>query len=179
MLALTSDMFLHIAPQGNHSICAGAAADMPAAMEKYAINTLNRAAHFLGQCAEETAGFKTLTEYASGREYEGRRDLGNIHAGDGVKYKGRGFIQLTGEYNAKVYGEALGVDFINHPELEQDPKYAALTAALFWHKHNLNALSDANNISAITRSINGGLNGLADREIYVARAKKVLAPLFA
>jgi putative chitinase len=144
------------------------------AMIRFGITTPKREAAFLAQITEETAGFDTLTEYASGAEYEGRRDLGNIYPGDGVRYKGRGAIQLTGRANYTTYGRKLGLDLVNHPEIAADPSVAFLIAGQYWSDHGLNQLADQNDFIDITRRINGGTNGEATREYYWAKAKNVL-----
>jgi putative chitinase len=144
------------------------------AMVRFHITTPKREAAFLAQITEETAGFATLTEYASGAEYEGRRDLGNTHPGDGVRYKGRGAIQLTGRANYAAYGKKLGLDLINHPSKAADPSVAFLIAGQYWSDHGLNGLADKGDFIDITRRINGGTNGEAARESYWRKAKHVL-----
>ena len=148
-------------------------------MERYGITPGVRRQMFLAQCAEESDGFRTLHEYASGREYEGRHDLGNTVEGDGPRYKGSGLIELTGRANFDKYGKKLGIDLIAHPELartipsEGDARFIALeTACLFWQDHGLNALADAGMFETITKRINGGLNGYSTRLLYLTRAKK-------
>jgi putative chitinase len=143
-------------------------------LAKYAITAGLRAAHFLAQTCHESDGFCTTEEYASGEAYEGREDLGNTRPGDGVRYKGRGLIQLTGRANYAAYGKILGLDLLGKPELTAEPKTSLLVAGEFWTQHKLNALADKNGIIHITRRINGGLNGLADRRARLARAKLAL-----
>lgn len=140
----------------------------PELAEKYGINTPERMRHFLAQTAHESAGFKTAKEYASGKEYEGRRDLGNTQPGDGQRYKGRGVIQLTGRANYKTYGDKLGIDLVNNPELAANPEVAWKVAGQYWQDHKLNELADRGDIVGITRRINGGTNGLKDRKRYYA-----------
>jgi len=143
------------------------------------INTPIRLAHLIAQLAHESDGFKTYEEYASGRAYEGRRDLGNVHPGDGVRYKGRGWIEITGEFNYAAFAKDTGIDIIddpNDPADDDDPKRAstpensAKIAVWYWTKHGLNKYADADDIYTITRRINGGLNGLESRETYLDRA---------
>jgi putative chitinase len=113
-------------------------------------------------------------EFASGEEYEGRVDLGNTHPGDGPRYKGRGLIQLTGRANYREYGKALGIDLEGHPEWAAEPKRSLLIACEYWKRRNINAACDRDDIEAVTRLINGGVNGLAARRALTARAKAVL-----
>jgi len=140
-------------------------------LAQFEINTALRVQHFLAQVMHESAAFFYLKELASGQAYENRKDLGNIEVGDGVKFKGRGLIQITGRANYIAIGHDLNEDFISHPELLETPKYATLSAGWFWNKHGLNALADADDIIHITKRINGGLNGLPDRENYLRKAK--------
>lgn len=141
---------------------------------EFGITTSLRMAHYLAQVAHESAELKYTKELASGAEYEGRKDLGNTSRGDGVKYKGRGLIQLTGKANYKAYKEYCGFDVVAKPELLEQPLGATRSSMWYWQTHGLNALADKDDIKAVTRRINGGYNGLADREKYLARAKKAL-----
>lgn len=135
-------------------------------LSKYGINTTERQAQFFAQLAHESDGFATTTEYSSGKQYEGRKDLGNLQPGDGERFKGRGFIQLTGRSNYAHYGKKLGLDLVNNPELAAQPEIALEVAAAFWKDHGLNALADKGDIKGITKRINGGYNGLQDRMRY-------------
>lgn len=141
---------------------------------EFGITTSLRMAHYLAQVAHESAELKYTKELASGAEYEGRKDLGNTSRGDGVRYKGRGLIQLTGKANYKAYKEYCGFDVVAKPELLEQPLGATRSSMWYWQTHGLNALADKDDIKAVTRRINGGYNGLADREKYLTRAKKAL-----
>jgi putative chitinase len=142
--------------------------------EKYSINTNLRLAHFLAQVIHESGRFKYETEIASGSEYEGRKDLGNTEKGDGTRYRGRSFIQVTGRSNYKAVTKALGVDFLSNPELLAQPPYDMLAAGWYWDTRNLNALADKDDVVGITKKVNGGLNGLSDREQWLTKCKSVL-----
>ncbi len=87
---------------------------------------------FIAQIAHESGELTYVQEIASGKAYEGRKDLGNTQPGDGIRYKGRGLIQLTGRANYEKYGQLMGLDLINNPELLEEPEFAALSAAYFW-----------------------------------------------
>ena len=100
--------------------------------------------------------------------------MGNTAPGDGWKYRGRGLIQITGKNNYRACGEALGLDLMAHPELLEKPQHACMSAAWFWATNGLNTLADAGKFDAITRRINGGQNGTADRQALYVRALKVL-----
>lgn len=148
---------------------------LQAAMQRFAINTYLRECHFLAQLLEESGQFRWERELASGAEYEGRHDLGNTHPGDGARYKGRGWIQITGRANYRTYGKLLGLDLENNPALAETDTNAALIAGAYWNTHGLNSRADRDDVVAITRAINGGLNGLSVREANLAMCKRVLS----
>lgn len=159
--------------------------------EKYGITSQRRFAAFISQVAHESDGFKTTKEYASGAAYEGRKDLGNIYKGDGVRFKGRGFIETTGRTN---YGDTSNHLFgdknklLKNPELLEDPINATLSAMYFWKKHGLNEIADKpdnwtiktkkkgtlNKFQYVTYIVNGGQNGLTQRAGYWEKAKTLL-----
>ena len=128
------------------------------------ITTPQRVNHFFAQMAHETAGFFYTHEIASGAAYQGR--MGNNNPGDGKRYKGRGIIQLTGKDNYQLYGKKLGIDLVATPEMAEYPEVAVKVAVLYWADKRLNVWADANDIRSITRKINGGYNGLADRQAW-------------
>ena len=142
--------------------------------EVFGITTPLRMAHYLAQIAHESGEFRYTKELASGKAYEGRTDLGNTYAGDGVKFKGRGLIQLTGRANYLAYGTFCGCDICGNPDLLEKPLDAVKSSMWFWQTHGLNALADKDDVRAVTRRINGGHNGLEKRKMYLERAKKIL-----
>jgi predicted chitinase len=144
------------------------------AMAEAGINTPQRQAAFLAQLGHESGGLRYMEEIASGAAYEGRRDLGNTQPGDGTRYKGRGPIQLTGRANYRAAGKALGLDLEGNPRQAASPEVGFRTAAWFWNSRNLNSLADKGDFRGITKRVNGGYNGLADREAYYRRALNVL-----
>lgn len=136
--------------------------------EAFSVDTPKRKQAFFSQAAHETAGFKTLEEYASGQAYEGRADLGNTQPGDGVRFKGRGIFQITGRMNYKAISKKIFNDerLLSNPELLENPEYAVLSALIFWNTRGLNQYADLGTeegFKTITKKINGGLNGWADR----------------
>lgn len=161
----------------NKEVVEGLSKYLPAEMEKAGINTRLRIAHFLAQIGHESDHFRTTKEYASGKAYEGRRDLGNVKAGDGVKFKGRGVIQITGRYNYEKYGKKLGVDLVKKPQLAETPEISVKTAIAYWTDHNLNALADKDDLRGITKKINGGYNGLISRLAMLENAKRAIKPV--
>ncbi|KAL0479097.1 hypothetical protein AKO1_010346, partial [Acrasis kona] len=147
------------------------------AMKEANINTPQRQAAFIAQLGHESGGLKWFKEFASGAKYEGRKDLGNKYPGDGVRFKGRGPIQLTGRTNYEKAGKALGLDLVNNPTLAERPDVGFRTAAWFWNKNNLNKYADLGTqkgFDQVTRRVNGGYNGKADRDAYWKRANNVL-----
>jgi len=135
---------------------------------KYEINTPLRISHFLSQTLHESGMFKYSEELASGEAYEGRTDLGNTQPGDGVFFKGRGLIQVTGRNNYKKYGDYVGIDFISEPTKLAEPKYAVDSAGWYWITKvvvgkNLNNFADEDFATLITYLINGGYNGTGHR----------------
>ena len=157
-----------------------------ATFERYKINTKLRMAHFLAQVMHESGGFRWLRELwgptTQQRRYDPpsrvARDLGNTQSGDGLRFRGRGLIQLTGRANYQRFTNEVGVDFgvnfINEPELVESSPYAVIAAGWYWNGRNINAAADRDDFVRVTRLINGGTNGLADRRRYLNRAKLVL-----
>lgn len=145
---------------------------MNAAMAEFKINTPERKAAFLAQIAHESVELKYFEEIASGRNYEGRRDLGNTQPGDGVRYKGRGPIQLTGRGNYRAVGQALGIDLENHPDRADDLDVCWRVAGHFWVSRKLNDLADNYAFEKITQRVNGGMNGYTSRCVFYNRALK-------
>ena len=160
---------------------------------QYEIDTPQEYCHFLAQACHETDHFKTLQEYASGKKYEGRADLGNTQPGDGVKFKGRGIFQTTGRANYLQLGIRLGFrdKFINSPELLEQPEFAVWSACEYWRTRNLNDAAnapddsllkkkyrgkviDVSPVEFISLTINGGYNGMDERKKFYAIAKTVL-----
>jgi putative chitinase len=134
--------------------------------ESFGITNNLRLAHFLAQCAHESGSWKYRVEIASGQAYEGRKDLGNTQTGDGVRFKGRGYIQLTGRVNYGKFSQFIGEDCIAQPELVAN-KYPLASAAFFFNKNKLWTACDLGStdeiVTKVSRRVNGGTNGLADR----------------
>ena len=153
------------------------------AVAEFEINSPQRQAAFIAQIAHESGELKWVKEIwgptAAQKTYEppGKKadDLGNTLPGDGFRFRGRGLIQITGRANYRFCGEALGVDLENNPDQLAEPALACRSAAWFWKSHGLNELADAGDFEHITRRINGGLNGQADRVALYGRAQEALA----
>jgi len=144
----------------------------------YGLTTPLRIAHFMAQAAHETGGFKWLREIwgptPAQLRYEGRADLGNTQPGDGKRFMGRGIFQLTGRANYERAGKAIGQPLASQPELAERPDIAVTTACDYWQSRGLSALADQDDVLAVTKKVNGGTNGLADRKVQLAKAKAIL-----
>jgi putative chitinase len=123
----------------------------------------------------EAVEFAYDEERISNRVYADRLGNGPEHSGDGFRYRGRGLFQITGKGNYIAGGRAIGVNLEQLPELAAEPLYAALLAGWFWRSRDCNDLADADDFEAITRKINGGLNGLPDRLARLAKIQEALA----
>lgn len=149
-----------------------------AAMAEFGIDSPTQQAAFLAQVGHESGGLRYTVELWGPTDaqvrYEGRADLGNVHPGDGFKYRGRGLLQVTGRDNYRRVGQALGVDLEASPQLLGEPELAARSAGHFWQSHSLNEIADAGDFVRLTRRINGGTNGLDDRERLWASAKTAM-----
>lgn len=144
---------------------------MEQAMNEFAINNPARAQMWLAQVGHESGSLRYMQEIASGSAYEGRKDLGNTQPGDGRRFKGRGPIQLTGRANYAAAGKALNLDLVGNPQLAAQPRNAFRVSAWWWWQHGLNPISDARDVEGATRRINGGYNGLTDRQSRYRRAQ--------
>lgn len=176
-LVITPAILKRIAPNAKPHIIDHLAPALTARFPGFGITTEGRGAHFLCQGAHETDGFRTLKEYggpAYFARYDGRKDLGNEFPGDGARYPGSGIFQLTGRYNHRIFGRKIGVDLEKHPERASEPDISVQTALHYWNDRNLNPLADKDDIVTITKRINGGRNGLADRKAKLIRAKAAL-----
>jgi putative chitinase len=169
MTALLDYMTTALVPVG---LAEALAKDLP----PRGINNRLRWVHFLAQAAHETGGFRYLVELGGPTyfaKYDGRKDLGNMAPGDGARYRGRGIFQLTGRANYRTYGEALGLPLDDQPDLASKPDVAVKVAGLYWERRNLSLAADRDDLNAITKAINGGTNGLADRANYLTKLKEV------
>lgn len=182
---LTSEQLHAIMPQLTAAKGATLFPFLTAAIGEFGIDSPARTAAFLAQLAHESGQFRFMEEIwgptAAQRRYEPvstlASTLGNTQTGDGFRFKGRGPIQITGRANYKRFGDLLGLDLVGEPQRAALPEVAFRVAALFWSKKGLNELADQVTPEAfkeITRRINGGFNGLADRQKYYESAKTTL-----
>ncbi len=175
-LSVTTERLRRLVPSAKPDIIAGVAAGFDALAATAGVTTRLRICHLLAQAAHETDGFRTLQEYGGPSyfaRYEGRRDLGNIVAGDGARYHGRGIFQLTGRANYRRFGLAVGVDLEREPERAKEPDISLRVAFAYWRERGCNAAADADDVVAVTKLINGGRNGLAERTRLLAAAKGI------
>ncbi|MBS9405413.1 hypothetical protein KG088_17535 [Halomonas sp. TRM85114] len=183
---VTRQQLMQIMRHASHARLALFEKPLNEAMQRYDIATLQRVAAFIAQLAHESGEFRYMEEIWGPTKAQERYEpesrlaqtLGNTHPGDGKRFKGRGPIQLTGRDNYRRYGELLGVDLIELPELAATPEIGFSTAGLFWQKNGLNELADAGDLKAITKRINEGYNGLAERQHFYDLALQQLVNAF-
>lgn len=189
-MTLTPELLKKCMPNASLTNCTFAAPHLEKAMAHYKINTLERRAAFLAQLAHESGSLRYMAEIANGLAYEGRKDLGNTSPGDGVKFKGHGYIQVTGKANHQEAMEEFGKASLEETALWlQTHAGASWSAAWFWFKTGLNTIADKTDMwrgdrgkkfkgldkfTYICVSVNGGLNGIVDRRDHYARIRKAL-----
>jgi putative chitinase len=171
---VNAEQLLRIMPFAGRKRVALFAPPLDDAMREFGISTPLQQAAFLAQVGHESGQLAYVREIASGQAYEGRQDLGNVRPGDGPRFRGRGLIQITGRHNYELCGQGLHLDLIAQPELLEQAGNACRSAAWFWREHGLNRLADAGDFVRITKIINGGTNGLAERQKLYVTAKEVL-----
>jgi len=151
----------------------------------YGIHTPQRVSAFLAQIGHESGQLRYGKELGTDA-YLAKYDTGPLAKrlgntpeadGDGQKYRGRGLIQITGHDNYLACSKALFSDqrLLDKPELLEQPQWAAMSAGWYWSTRRINELADAGDFEGVTRKVNGGLNGLAERRALYDRALKVLA----
>lgn len=182
-MSITAQQLLQILPNAGQKVGVFVP-PFNAAMGKYAVITRLQIAAFIAQIAHESGQLRYVRELGSDA-YLSKYDTGKLAKalgntpeadGDGQKYRGRGLIQITSRANYRDCSEALFGDsrLLVTPELLEQPGYAVMSAAWFWHRVGLNTLAGQGNLEKITRKINGGLNGWEDHQKLYARALGVL-----
>lgn len=173
-------------------------------VDETGFSTIKRQAAFIAQCGHESGSFTILTEnlnYSAeglnktfpkyfptvqtaqpfarqpekiaNRVYGGR--MGNNTSNEGWKFRGRGFIQLTGKENYTKCGKSIGVDLVANPDYVATVEGAMKSALWFWNANGLNVFADKEDIVGMTKRINGGTKGLEERKEFYHRAVKVLS----
>ncbi|GEM_PF-4840607 len=140
------------------------------AMKEAGITDPNAIIGVLATVKTEVSNFQPIREYASGQDYEGRADLGNTQPGDGVRFKGRGFIQITGRANYREYGRKLGIDLEGNPDLALRPDVAAKILVQYFKDRGLDQKAAAGDWSAVRKGVNGGFNGM---DTFIATVNKL------
>ena len=128
-----------------------------------------------GFTPEEAAAYEKQPQRITNRIYSNRMGNRDEASGDGWRFRGAGFLQLTGHSNFWHASQALGEDFVMQPELVRTPKYAAMTAGWFWQTHRLNQYADSGDYLTLTKRINGGTIGLEDRKKHINEALHILS----
>lgn len=175
-LSVTVARLRRLAPSGRPDIIAGIAAGFDALAVAAGVTTRLRICHVLAQAGHESDGFRTLAEYGGAAHfarYEGRGDLGNTQVGDGARFHGRGIFQLTGRANYRRYGGLIGVDLEREPARAIEPEISLRVAFAYWHERGCNDAADADDVVRVTKLVNGGRNGLADRARLLGVAKAI------
>jgi putative chitinase len=200
-MEITVDFLKKLAPgskRSNYKNLAGLSLWMNHWFPEYDIETKGELCHILAQLAHESDSFNAMEEYSTGQQYEGRLDLGNNTKGDGIKFKGRGPIQVTGRRNYSLMGVKAGapMKFIYNPELLATPEWGVWSACIFWTERGLLTISNMDDstllpykrktddgkyeiinihpIEYISRKVNGGVNGLDQRKMFYERAKTII-----
>lgn len=167
-------VILKMEPKGKPWILDGLVDAMPQLVTRFGINTAVRQQHFLAQVAHESDHFQTTREYASGKAYEGRKDLGNTAKGDGERFRGRGLIQLTGRSNYRAASNELQEPYVEEPERVEKFPAAAIVSGWWWQANGCNELADKDDVKVVTKRVNGGLNGIESRTALLATARTMV-----
>ena len=144
-------------------------------------------AAFMARIDHETEGFKYMVEIGNAAyfaQYDTMKQLGNTLPGDGFKFRGRGYVQLTGRWNYTRYAPFVGADIVNYPDLAAEESVAARIAITFWNKtiipggYTIAQAAQAGDIDSVVRGVNGGTNGLAQtKALFEVYKKKYLPPV--
>ena len=144
-------------------------------LKRFDINTVQRVRHFLSQIAHESAGLRYMVEIHDGSNYEGRRDLGNTRPGDGRKFRGVDALQMTGRANYQAFANYIGDQRVMEGWRYVSEKYLFLPSGFWWENNKMNELCDRGaTVEQVTRRVNGGTNGLAERKRYYERALRFI-----
>ena len=175
MQLVTKEQLSHVWGCSTNLILSEEIVELNKCLNTFKIITPVRIRHFLSQISHESGGGRYKEELASGEDYEGREDLGNTEPGDGRKYKGAGYIQLTGRANYQAFA-----DYMKDPNIMKGVSYVAknypFTSGGFWWSNNqMNQLCDKNpSVEQVTKIVNGGYNGIDDRKMYYKRCCAVI-----
>ena len=142
--------------------------DLQNCLRRFSINTTQRLRHFISQCSHESGCGKYTIELASGIEYEYRSDLGNKWPGDGPKFKGAGYLQMTGRANYQAFADFIGDQDVMDGHKYVAEKYPWTSAGFWWMNNKMNDLCDnpETTVENVTKKVNGGYNGLEERKLF-------------
>ena len=201
---LTEEVVKKHYPTSKPDVVAALVSSLDTLAEKYGLSSPLRLAHFLAQTAHESGGFRLIEEnlnysadglmkifpkYFKDKDpqayhrqpekianvvYASRMGNGDTASGEGYKFRGRGLIQLTGKNNYSALANDLGVSIDETVAYLATPEGAVESAAWFWNKNGLNALADKDDVTAVTKKINGGTIGLEDRMKHTEDFKQIL-----
>lgn len=175
---VTFDHLRKLAPHAKKAFADPLAGDCLAVRQRHGLSIAPlQICHFMAQLAHEAAGFITMREFwgptPAQRRYEGRADLGNTRPGDGKRFMGRGYIQVTGRANYARYGSRLNQPLTASPALAEQPLIALDIACLYWLDRKIDEPAGRDDVAEVTRRINGGRNGLAERAALLRKAKQI------
>ena len=175
MQLVTKEQLAHVWGCSTKLITSDEIVELNKCLNKFGIITPIRIRHFLSQISHESGGGRYKEELASGDDYEGRSDLGNTQSGDGRKYKGAGYIQLTGRANYQDFANYMKDSRIMEGVSYVAKIYPFTSAGYFWYTNKLNSICDTNpSVDQVTYRVNGGYNGLDDRKMYYQRCCAVI-----
>jgi len=201
---ITAEQIKKHYPNSNDKVVAALIRSLDSIGEKYGLSSGLRLAHFLAQTAHESGGFRVIEEnlnysadgltkifpkYFKDKNpqdyhrqpqkianlvYASRMGNGDTASGDGYKFRGRGLIQLTGRSNYTNFSKDMGIDIEEAVSYLATPEGAVESAAWFWNKNGINALADKDDVTAVTKKINGGTIGIEDRKKHTGEFKHLL-----
>jgi putative chitinase len=201
---ITLELLQKLNPRTHSNILEHFVEPLNAVADHYELNTVERLAAFLAQTAHESGGFteieenlnysaqglqsifhkyfdaQTAEQYArhpqeiANRVYANRMGNGDEASGDGWKFHGRGLIQLTGKQNYSLFANSLGVSLDDCVQYMCTPEGATVSAAWFWDNNGLNRFCDNGDFVTLTKRINGGTNGIEDRQAHYELALQLL-----
>ena len=143
-------------------------------LNRFGITDKRSYRHFLSQCSQESACGRYTKEIASGKRYEGRTSLGNTQPGDGPRFKGAGYIQLTGRYNYQKFANYIGDQRVMEGVDYVSVKYPWTSAGFWWYMNDMNTLCiNGATCKTVTKRVNGGTSGLETRQMYYNKALSI------
>jgi putative chitinase len=174
MITLTANQLEDCSPYTNPKRIDLILPNLNNTLEKYKINGNLRVAHFLSQLIVESNHFRYIEELETGARYEGSIELGNVHKGDGRRFKGRGYIKIIGRKEYEAYKIENHVDVVSYPHVVLQPKICMDVSGWIWNKKQLNLLADQDDLQSVTKVLVGGYLILRERADALNKVKRVL-----